>query len=294
MLSATIKPINATLTSKLMNNYYKEKYTLFTHVKYACLLIPGNDLGELQQVIGFLREKLYSEQNKGSGKEYDLDGRDAYYHHVLIWDNERQSIVAGCRIMPSFAIKESQHSYLEYSFPGLYHQWSNHFTFVEMGRAFVTKSYQKNYSSFLLLSRVVHAFCKKNQLRHLVGLASYNPDKYDFRYNQILINSLKNSFFMDASKPIPNPRFSLNIGLSEQIDQLPDTLNIKSMRELATLLSSHTENAEKIPVLIRQYIEGMRAKVLGFAQARGFNNAVEILVCVDLEMQPSYRLQKFS
>jgi hypothetical protein len=271
---------------------FQAKYTIFTHLNYVGILIPGDALGALEDLIGYTREALYRDSINGSGELYDLDARDRYYTHAIVWDIKQNRLVAGCRLFSLLAGMQLESSYLEYSFPGLFTALMQYKQIGEMGRVFVTRSYQKKYSSFLLLMRVVHAFCKQYKITHLMGLASYAAEKYDKTFNQILLMSLQNAFYFDPPKTLPTPRFNLDINIDPHWHAI--TQSFSSIRQIEACLHEHQANAHKIPVLIRQYLDFLHAKVWGLSQGKSFNNAIEILVCANSHALSHAKLRKLT
>src|SRR5690606_16349567 len=103
--------------------------------------------------IGRLREVTFREVNEGTGQAIDLDSFDDYYVHVFIWQKLKNELVGAYRLGKSDVILQALGK------KGLY--TSTLFKFrkkllkrispaLEMGRSFIRKEYQRNYSSLLV------------------------------------------------------------------------------------------------------------------------------------------------
>ena len=61
---------------------------LFTLDGLELHLISGSQFAPIADAVGTLRESTYRQQLSGSGSSSDLDGRDAYYDHLLLLDRD--------------------------------------------------------------------------------------------------------------------------------------------------------------------------------------------------------------
>lgn len=52
----------------------------------------------LRREIGRLRELTFRRAGEGTGKAYDLDDYDAYYEHLLLWDDSAREVVGAYRV----------------------------------------------------------------------------------------------------------------------------------------------------------------------------------------------------
>jgi len=64
--------------------------------------------------IGRLREMTFRASGEGTGKARDLDRYDAYYTHLVLWNDERQEVVGAYRVC------DVQHVLHRYGMRGLY------------------------------------------------------------------------------------------------------------------------------------------------------------------------------
>jgi hypothetical protein len=120
------------------------------------------------------------------------------------------------------------------------------------------------------------------------GLVSYNHFAYDDAVNERFLGSLMRPPFRDDLHPSPEPRHPLTA-----IQAGTDAGPAQTIQELELQIRTELEPAFRLPVLLRQYINLMEARVRNLSLARDFNQITEILMAADLRRIPSRRLSHF-
>ena len=80
------------------NGSDQDSSRLFTLDGLELHLISGRQFGPVAEAVGTLRESTYRQQLSGSGNSLDLDGRDAYYDHLLLLDAESGALAGSARL----------------------------------------------------------------------------------------------------------------------------------------------------------------------------------------------------
>jgi hypothetical protein len=106
--------------------------------------------------------------------------------------------------------------------------------------------------------------------------------------NERFLSSLMRPPFLDTHHPCPRPRHPLTgIAPAERPGKA------RTIQELEQQIRSELAPSFRLPVLLRQYINLMEARVRNLSLARDFNQITEILMAADLGRIPSRRLSHF-
>jgi hypothetical protein len=120
------------------------------------------------------------------------------------------------------------------------------------------------------------------------GLVSYNHFAYSDAVNERFLGSLMRPPFRDVQQPSPLPRHPLTT-----IQPGRRAGPAQTIQELELQIRTELEPSFRLPVLLRQYITLMEARVRNLSLARDFNQITEILMAADLRRIPSRRLSHF-
>jgi putative hemolysin len=220
------------------------------------------------QEIGRLREITYRAAGEGTGHAVDLDEFDERYHHLFVWDRRARCVVGAYRI------GETDRIVAEYGIDGLYTRTlfrydarllSRLSPALELGRSFVRQEYQRSYSALLLLWKGIGRFIANNpQYRILFGPVSISA-RYTDHSRQLLMAFLQQNHRDD------------------DLADLVESLNPPQMTGGMTAPTIVPRSVGDIdaPVLLRQYLK-LNARLLGFNVDRGFGDALDALMMVDL------------
>lgn len=242
----------------------------------------SDQIPQVLQEIGRLRELSFRAVGEGTGNASDLDLYDSYYTHLFVWDRNTEMIVGGYRMGHTDKILDT------YGLKGLYvhslFKLSPELTAdlrcsLELGRSFVRVEYQRSYSSLMLLWKGICWYLKRNrQYRILFGPLSISNDYHPIS-QKLLVQFLRNrnSEIRRTSHITPRRPFRAKSNL---IDDLIDLDSI-DLNIISDLLSTVESDDKGVPVLLRQYLK-LGGHILGFNIDPNFNNAIDCLLWVDL------------
>jgi hypothetical protein len=260
-------------------------------------LLPGDRFAPYADAVGILRELTYRQQLSGSGHSHDLDSRDPHYDHFLLVEASSGELAGSARLqfVPQGTAKpggqplpSGQHSYLEHVYPGLKAELAQQGNHLEIGRVALAPRFQRLPHTLMCLFRGGLQVAVSSGYGSIHGLVSYNHFAYDDAVNERFLGSLMRPPFRDDLHPSPEPRHPLTA-----IQAGTDAGPAQTIQELELQIRTELEPAFRLPVLLRQYINLMEARVRNLSLARDFNQITEILMAADLRRIPSRRLSHF-
>lgn len=236
------------------------------------------------QEIGRLREITFRKVGEGTGRSFDLDRFDEYYHHLFVWNEQHQHIAGAYRIGRSDEILKA------HGIEGLY--TSTLFTFkpelfkrmgnaLEMGRSFVRPECQKNYGPLLLLWKGITQYVIKNkQYRCLFGPVSISSD-YSVASRDLLVRALKKYNSLSSLSKLVRAKTPPKLKTLKRYEFKQMQAIFNNIDDITSLIPEFETDQKGIPVLLKQYLK-LGGKVLAFNVDPDFNNALDGLLLVDL------------
>ena len=233
--------------------------------------------------IGRLREITFRATGEGTGKPRDLDRFDAYYTHLVLWNDERQEIAGAYRICNVQSVLH------RYGMRGLY--TATLFRFqpkffakvgpaLELGRSFVHLDYQRQYAPLLVLWKGIGSYLVRHpETPVLFGAVSISAD-YSMASREVLTKYLS-AHTVDAEllkllRPKNPPRAP-----AENVQQPETFARVFSMDDISEWISMFESDGKGVPVLVRHYMK-LGGKFLGFNVDAKFSNVLDGLLLVDL------------
>jgi putative hemolysin len=244
----------------------------------------ARQIPHLLREIGRLRELTFREVNEGTGLAIDLDRFDEYYTHVFIWSKANQEVVGAYRLGHSDVILA------QLGKKGLY--TSTLFKYrkrllkkispaLEMGRSFIRKEYQKNYSSLLMLWKgLAHYIARHPDYKILFGPVSINSE-YQSVSRQLLVGFLKTNESLPDLAKLVKPRKPMRIGPIKRWKLRKVRTSVKNLDEVESLIADIEHDLTGIPILLRQYLR-LGGKLLAFNIDPDFSYVLDGLILVDL------------
>lgn len=254
---------------------------------YDVFLSSATSMPNIINEIGRLREITFREIGEGTNKKIDLDEYDFYYNHLFIWDREAKKIVGAYRVGKGDEI------YFRYGVKGFY--ISNLFKIkpgfhtlmksgLELGRSFVRKEYQQKPLPLFLLWKGLLMFSMKNpSYRYMFGPVSISNNFTKLSKTLIIEYIRKNCYDNSLAKFI-TPKKKFEAKLNDLETELLESHN-NSIKSLDSLISEIEMNQNKVPVLLRQYIQ-LNAKIIGFNVDPKFNDSLDGFLVLDLQAIP--------
>ncbi len=272
-------------------------FALFASQGLDLYLIPGHRFMPYADAVGILRELTYRQQLSGSGRSHDLDSRDPFYDHFLLVEANSGELAGSARLQfvpgvgsehQQAALPQGHQSYLEHVYPGIKASLAGQGNHLEIGRVALAPRFQRLPHTLMCLFRGGLQVAVSAGYTSIHGLVSYNHFAYSDAVNTLFLNSLISPPFADTTDPSPKPRYPVN-----GIQPLQQTARALTIQGLEQRIRESLDPNFRLPVLLRQYINLMEAKVRNLSLALDFNQITEILMAADLNRIPAGRLQHF-
>lgn len=264
----------------------KDKHVM-SEKNYDVYLSGASSMPNIVNEIGRLREITFREVGEGTNKKIDLDEYDLYYSHLFIWDREAQKIVGAYRVGKGDEI------FFRYGSRGFY--ITNLFRVkagfhpimkagLELGRSFVRKEYQQKALPLFLLWKGLLMFLMNNpEYRYMFGPVSIS-NNFSKLSKTLMIEFIKNNCFDKELEKFVSPKKQFYAELPT-IDSEVLLNNKDSIKSLDSLISEIEINHNKVPVLLRQYIQ-LNAKIIGFNVDPKFNDSIDGFLVLDITKIP--------
>ena len=249
----------------------------------------GAEIPATLREIGRLREESFRQVGEGTGKSLDLDRFDDSYHHLYLWNREKQEIAGAYRLgLVEELVKQRgvkglyTHSLFDFDEAFLRRMGPS----IELGRSFIHPAYQKSYQPLLMLWKGIGSFVLEHAPAHvLFGPVSVSAD-YARASRELMASvlsqqngNLELSSLVNARRPLRPAWDSLK----------PTTCDLD---ELGDLIADLEADGKSIPVLLRQYLK-MGGQLLAFNVDPKFGNCLDGLIVVDLARTDKRLLERY-
>jgi putative hemolysin len=283
-----VTPVKTELMIKEIEALKEGDYRLLQSKNYEVFLAPASKLPNILREIGRLREITFREVGEGTNEAIDLDTFDTYYHHMFLWDNEENLIAGayrmglGSRIFEKYGIDGF---YLQDLFrfePELYKMMSES---IEMGRAFIIKSYQqKPMPLFLLWKGIVHTTLRFPEHKYLIGGVSISNQFSNFS-KSLMIEFMKSHYYDPYLAQYVHPKKEFKVKLKDADKDFVFDETESDLNKFDKIIDEVEPGSLRLPVLIKKYIK-QNAKVVAFNVDPLFNNAVDGLMYIRIADLP--------
>jgi len=266
----------------------KEDFRLLESKNYEVFLAPANKIPNILYEIGRLREITFREVGEGTNEAIDLDDFDNYYHHMFLWDNNTKQMAGAYRMGIGSKI------FAEYGIDGFYLQ--NLFRFepelykmmsqsIEMGRAFIIKSYQqKPMPLFLLWKGIVHTTLRFPEHKFLIGGVSISNQFSNFS-KSLMIEFMKSHYYDPYVAQYVHPKKEFKVKLKDADKDFVFDEAEADLNKFDKIIDEVEPGALRLPVLLKKYIK-QNAKLVAFNVDPMFNNAVDGLMYIKIADLP--------
>ncbi|HEY6271600.1 MAG TPA: GNAT family N-acyltransferase [Terriglobales bacterium] len=243
--------------------------------------------------IGRQRELAFREAGEGTGKEFDLDGFDVHYQHLILWHRKDQQIAGGYRFANTAQVLP------HHGLAGLYTNtlfWIDPVFFertgpaMELGRSFVRREYQKQYSALLTLWKGLGRYLATHpETPVLFGPVSISST-YRRRSRELLVEYFRSRRANPLSEWIRPRRPFRSSPLPDW--QLRAIRYLLDLEEMSCSIAEIEGDGKGVPVLLRQYLK-IGGELLAFNVDKDFSDALDGLVLVDLRRTDPTRLETY-
>lgn len=260
--------------------------------KQILLLNAQTDCPALRE-IGRLRELAFRRVGEGTGARRDLDRYDAYYHHLVLWDETALAIVGAYRLGEAGPILQ------ERGLPGLYSASLFEYasaaqTFlpeaVELGRSFVQPAYWGSRSLDYLWQGIGAYLRSRPHIRYLIGPVSLSAT-LPAEAREWIVHYHRH-FFCDNDQ-LARARNPFVISSAVETAAAAAWSGRSIAEGLVILRERLTALGAQLPVLYRQYAdlcEPDGVRFLDFGVDPAFGGCVDGLVRLDLhQLRPAKR-----
>jgi putative hemolysin len=260
---------------------------------YCC---KSSYIPNILREIGRLREITFREAGEGSKKSIDLDKYDIYYYHMFIWDNYNKQIAGSYRIGKGKEIINftgNSGFYINSLFK-TQPEFEKHLDdSLELGRSFITKKYQKQHFTLLLLWKGIYAFLQKNpEYRYLIGPVSIS-NNYSLKSKSLIVQFLKQNHYDYELSPLITPLKQFRIPRVVSRENIAILEGIENDTRTLDIYLNRIQPGFSMPVLLRKYLQ-MNGKAIGFNIDPEFNDCLDVLVIADKNKLPPEMMQNLS
>ena len=283
-----VTPVNTEDMVKEVETLNELDYRLLKSKNYEVYLSPASQIPNILREIGRLREITFREVGEGTNEAIDLDTFDSYYHHMFLWDSDKQLIAGayrmglGSKIFEKFGIDGF---YLQDLFrfePELYKMMSQS---IEMGRAFIIKEYQqKPMPLFLLWKGIVHTTLRFPEHKYLIGGVSISNQFSNFS-KSLMIEFMKSHYYDPYVAQYVHPKKEFKVKLKDADKDFVFDSTEADLNKFDKIIDEVEPGALRLPVLLKKYIK-QNAKLVAFNVDPLFNNAVDGLMYIKIADLP--------
>ena len=260
------------------------------------LLVEAQPDGPVLREIGRLRELSFRRVGEGTGARRDTDRFDAYYKHLLLWDETALAIVGAYRLGEGAALLR------ERGIAALY--TSTLFDYapaargildsaVELGRSFIQPAFWCSRSLDYLWQGIGAYLRQHAHVRYLLGPVSLSA-ALPAHARAWIVHCHKHYF--GSPDELARPRHPYILPAETAAVAAAAWAGKDVRAGLAELKRELARSGCTVPALYRHYVdlcepEGVR--FLGFGTDPAFANCVDGLICLDLEHLKSSKRERY-
>jgi putative hemolysin len=272
-----------------------EDRRLAENAEFCVYAAQSQEIPQVLQEIGRLREITFREVGEGTGKSTDLDRFDLYYWHLLLWSKTRREIAGAYRAANSEEVIRG------HGIRGLY--TSTLFRYdealfrgmgpaLELGRSFVTPGYQRQYAPLLMLWKGIARFvAARPETPMLFGAVSIS-NEYNRASRELIVRFFASRNQSNELAHLVQPRNPFRPAWLRRYDCPAMCQALRDLDDLAESIADIEVDGKGLPILLKQYAK-VGGKMLGFNVDRKFSNALDGLVMVDLRQTEPTVLERY-
>jgi len=235
--------------------------------------------------IGRLREVSFRCVGEGTGEKLDLDHYDAYYRHLVLWDEEQLEIAGAYRIGEAWKLHDAAETPLYSSTLFRYNPSMTRFfeQGIELGRSFVQPRYWGKRSLDYLWFGIGAYLRQHPEVRYMFGPVSLS-NTYPRRARDLLVWFYSHYFGDDEQLARAGSPYTLDADSRQNIAAMFNAEDYKA--DFAILKEQLEYLGVSVPTLYKQYSEVCEpggVRFLDFGVDASFNYCVDGLVLVDME-----------
>ncbi len=283
-----IDPIHTDLIKKELKVLDGNGSLVFTSKTYRIYLAGSKDIPNTLKEIGRLREITFREVGEGTNKAVDLDKFDKFYKHLFLWDEANHQLVGAYRmglgkyIFGKHGIEGFYVNDLFKIEPELFDMMEQT---IEMGRAFIIKSYQqKPMPLFLLWKGIVHVTLRYPEYKYLMGGVSIS-NKFSNFSKSLMIEFMKSHYYDPFVAQYVYPKKAYKVKLNDADKDFVFDTTKADMNKFDKIIDEIEPGDLRLPVLMKKYVK-QNARLVAFNVDPKFNNAVDGLMYIRIADLP--------
>lgn len=249
---------------------------------YEVFFTEAHKIPNILHEIGRLREVTFREVGEGTNESIDLDKYDQYYHHMFLWDDETNQIAGayrmglGSEIFPKYGMEGFYLNDL-FRFESELHEMMQNS--IEMGRAFIIKSYQqKPMPLFLLWRGIMHTTLRYPEHKFLLGGVSISNQFSDFS-KSLMIEFMKSNYYDPYVAQYVHAKKEFKVKLKDADKDFIFDEAEADLNKFDKIIDELEPGNLRLPVLIKKYIK-QNARLVAFNVDPLFNNAIDGLMYI--------------
>ena len=252
-----------------------DKYIIENSKRYLIYLIPGRKLfnkfdwyGE-QRAEAFNKFKTYRLKN-------DIEERDFFYLHMIIWEKEKKQLAGGQRflLVKKGYVNNKEHSYLESYHPGTFEKMKN-LNFCEIGRTFVMPNFQNRQ----ILKELIRGFIRIPETKNMNNFIGIGLISFNHRFiNKNCINAFLKILETSKRQPLelPNGKYIYEHQIDYKINSEKFTLEANNIKFIEKELKKIDSNFQ-MPQVIKPYLRYCGVSYENYSLAKDYNGILQLL-----------------
>ncbi|MBL19025.1 MAG: glycerol acyltransferase [Flavobacteriaceae bacterium] len=263
--------------------------SLLVSKDYELFLTSSDLIPNILTEIGRQREITFRAVGEGTNKPLDLDHYDNDYLHLFLWDHKARTLVGayrlglGKQLMNAHGISGFYLSELFKFEPQIKYMFNNS---IELGRAFVSQTYQQRpMPLFLLWKGIIHATLRYPEYYYLIGSVSISNQFSKFT-KSLMIEFMRSHYYDPYLAQYITPKKEFKVKLDDADKEFVFEETLDDLNKFDKLIDEVEPGALRLPVLIKKYIK-QNARVASFNVDPLFNNAIDGLMYIKIKDIPS-------
>jgi len=265
-----------------MDSFLKSGESVVSTERYEVVFVKLSKDSNILQLLGILRETTFREVGEGTLCESDLDQFDTHYHHLILWDKEKNTIAGSYRmglgrdILASHGIKGFYTSQLFQYAPAMESVLQKS---VEIGRSFITKPYQQRPTPLLLLWKgVVAATHRLGHIDFIFGAASISNQYSDFS-KTLMVDFLEKHHQNHDIARMVRPMVSFIPVFPKEGKELGAYFKKDEIHYYDQLIRDLENDQRGIPILVKKYIS-LKAQYVACSVDPAFSSCLDALLLI--------------
>jgi len=260
------------------------------------LLIDAQPDCPVLREIGRLRELSFRRVGEGTGARRDVDRFDAYYQHLLLWDESALAIVGAYRLGDCAAIVRQRGDAALYTStlfdyaPAARDMLDNA---VELGRSFIQPAFWCSRSLEHLWQGIGAYLRQRPDIRYLLGPVSLSA-ALPPQVRAWIVHCHQHYF--GSQRQLARPRNPYVVSAATAALAAAAWTGKDVRAGLAELKRELARSGCTVPTLYRHYVdlcEPDGVRFLGFGTDPAFGNCVDGLICLDLQRLKSSKRERY-